>query len=157
MSQIIETKKAYLNTISISEIQRKHNGHWFDADTKSFFKSKWDDYAVQNEGSIYAYFVSSEQHGDNSRKYSVRRFNLDNGQFDSPYPDEETIFAFQRFDTKKQAEKAMREYLKTEPILTDKQLYYQRQIKEEEYNIERKQKRISELREKLKEVGITLA
>jgi hypothetical protein len=136
MTNQIEVKKPYPNTVSISELERK-NSHWFSEGNKRFFKSMWDSYALQNEGSIYAYFVSSEKHessfaGINEpRKYTVRKFNMLSGNF--AHDKDGTIFEFQKYATKKQAEKAMREYLKTEPIKADKLEYLQYELKELQY------------------------
>ena len=102
--------------IPIETVIRKHNGHWFSEDSKRFFRSRWENTAYQNEGSLYAYFISSEKFNDHTpRKYTIRRINMRNGEFStsSPIP---PIFEFQQYTTKKQANKALHDYLKTEDI-----------------------------------------
>lgn len=122
------------NTIPISELERK-NSIWFSERNKRFFKSLWDSYALQNEGSVYAYFVSSEKHEgigySEPRMYTIRKFNMISGNFEGDT--DGTIFEFQKFPTKKQAEKALREYLKNEPIKNEKIAFLQREIKELQY------------------------
>lgn len=86
---------------------------WFDTDNKRFFKSKWNNYAYQL--GEYAYFISSEKHENfymgisDPRKYTIRKFNMNTGEFST---DNKDIFNFQRYSTKKQAEKALNVYLK---------------------------------------------
>lgn len=132
-----QNKQSYPNTVPISELERK-NAHWFSEDNKRFFRSKWDSYALQNEGSIYAYFVSSEKHVsyfaniNEPRKYTIRKFNMVTGNMDVN-ADKNPIFEFQYFDTKKQAEKALREYLKTEPIKQEKIAHLQHELAELQY------------------------
>ena len=145
-----QIKKVYPNTISINEIIRKCTSHWFNEDSKRFFKSLWDQYAIQNDGSIFAYFISSEKHNDEARKYTVRRFNLISGNVSSPYPEENTIFEFQKYDTKKQADKALREYIKTEPQETDKQEFYKAEIANLEYQLKTINQKIAEYTAQLK-------
>jgi len=101
--------------IPIETIIRKHNGYWFSEDSKRFFKSRWENTAYQNEGSLYAYFISSEQHDANLRKYTIRRVNMRDGEFSTGYPTP-VIFEFQQYTTKAHALKALHEYLKTEDI-----------------------------------------
>lgn len=104
--------------VPIETIQRQHKGHWFSDDSKRFFKSMWDSYGLQNVGSIYAYFVSSEKFNDATpRKYGIRRVNMRNGEFSHK---DLGIFEFQAFNTKKQAYSALRKFLVTEPIYEDK-------------------------------------
>ena len=138
-------------TVAINEIRRKHNGHWFDTDTKRFFNSKWDSYALQNEGSIHAYFVSSEKHGNEDRKYTIRRFNMRTGDF--PGRDTNTIFEFQKYTTKTQAEKALREHLKTEPIRDDLVNFLNTEIEQLTYQIKRTTEEIAKLKAELE--GLT--
>jgi hypothetical protein len=159
-----ENKKIskYPNTVSINELVRKAP-HWFSEDNKRFFKSMWDSYALQNEGSIHAYFVSSEKHESSfanihePRKYTIRKFNMRTGDMVVTDDKKEPLFEFQHFTTKKQAEKAMREYMQVEPIETDKQAFLQDEIKEQEYTIKRTQAHIEELKEELKKLGITIS
>ena len=102
--------------IPIETVIRKHNGHWFSEYNKRFFKSRWENTAYQNEGSLYAYFISSEKFNDNtSRKYTIRRVNMRDGEFSTGYPTP-VIFEFQQYTTKAHALKALHEYLKTEDI-----------------------------------------
>ena len=101
--------------IPIETVIRKHSGHWFSEDSKRFFRSRWENTAYQNEGSLFAYFISSEQHDANLRKYTIRRVNMRDGEFPRGYPTP-VIFEFQQYTTKAQALKALHEYLKTEDI-----------------------------------------
>jgi hypothetical protein len=53
---------------TISQIQRRHEGHWFSADTMRFFGSKIESGVINGR-----YFVSSEDNFDRTaRFYSVR-------------------------------------------------------------------------------------
>jgi hypothetical protein len=156
-TQIQEVKKPYPNTVSISELERK-NSNWFSPESKRFFKSMWDSYALQNEGSVYAYFVSSEKHESSfaninePRKYTVRKFNMIVGRFDGDK--DGSIFEFQKYDRKDQAEKALREYLKTEPIKADKIEFLKQEIGEQKYKLERTQQRILEIETELEALEV---
>lgn len=140
-------------TIPISELERK-NDHWFSEDNKRFFKSMWDSYALQNEGSIYAYFVSSEKHVSHfaninePRKYTIRKFNMRNGEL----PSDEGIFDFQAFKDKRSAERELRKYLENEPIKEDKAKWLQSEIEHLEYIIKRTYEEIEELKKELEGV-----
>lgn len=101
-----------IDTLPINDLIQK-NANWFNEGNTRFFKSKWDDYAYKL--GEYAYFISSEKHvnyfvGINDpRKYTIRKFNMETGEFST---DNKDIFNFQRYSTKKQAEKALNAYLK---------------------------------------------
>jgi hypothetical protein len=146
------------NTVSISELERK-NSHWFSEDNKRFFKSMWDSYALQNEGSVYAYFVSSEKYvnyssgANEARMYTIRKFNMRNGRFEGDK--DGTIFEFQKYSTKAQAEKAMRKYLKTEPIKEDKAKYLQSEIEQLQYEEKQIGPKIQKLINELAELHTT--
>ena len=58
--------------VNMSEIEMNHRGHWFDADAKRFFKTRLPRTGVKTEQGVY-YFVSSEQHGDSPRRYTIRK------------------------------------------------------------------------------------
>ena len=106
------------NIRPIEEFKNKYHGHWFDADSKRFFNSRWDNVLYQNDGSIYAYFISSERNGyNNPRLYTIRRVNMRSFDFSSDFKSK--IFNFQGFSTKREAYKFLREYLKTEDVKTD--------------------------------------
>ena len=141
-----ETTTVEVEYIPISELIRK-NSHWFSEDNKGFFKSKWDSYALHNKGSIYAYFVSSEKHEslfsniNEPRKYTIRKFNLRDGDLKS----ESDIFDFQKYGTKSKALRALKEYMKTEPIKNDTVEYINSKIESLRYNIKRIESLTTEL------------
>lgn len=59
----------------IKDHMRAAGSHWFDPDTMRFFKGRVLDEVYQGPGGIY--FVSSERHNDDPRKYTVREFVAD--------------------------------------------------------------------------------
>ena len=140
------------NTVSINELERK-NSTWFSENNRRFFKSMWDSYALQNEGSTYAYFVSSEKHVSYSsginepRKYTIRKFNMRNGKISNNK--DGTIFEFKKYTTKAQAEKALRKHLKTEPIRDDMVNFLNAEIEQLTYQIKRTQDEIVNLKTEL--------
>ncbi len=139
--------------IPIDEIIRKCP-NWFSEDSKRFFDSLWNSYALKNKDSIYAYFVSSEKHTsyyptyiNEPRKYTIRKFNMRSGDF-SP-EQKNTIFVFQNFETKDKAEKALRSYLEQEPIIKETRDWIRREIKQERYNRKRSLENIENLKQEL--------
>jgi hypothetical protein len=130
---------------------------WFSKDNSRSFRSKWNSYALQNGGSIHAYFVSSERHVSHfarinePRKYTIRKFNMRDGSFSTSI-DDDSIFKFQRYNTKKQAERALKEYLKTEPIKADLTEWLKRTITSLQYEQSRIHKQIGDLNTELIDV-----
>ena len=92
-------------TESIVTVQRRHNGHWFDADTMRFFSSRVSDTAYNDENG-HSYFVSSERDTYRNRQpkrlYTVRVQNTETGDID-------TVGDFQGYSTRYQAHKAAQE------------------------------------------------
>jgi hypothetical protein len=81
------------------EIERTHNGHWFDRATMRFFSSRLPDpYSTPIGG---RYFISSERNDTQPRLFTIREA-LSNGEI-------ETVGEFQGFATRKAAEKAAAE------------------------------------------------
>ena len=73
----------FKGTVSIDEIERRHTGHFFDANAKRFFRSRMPQtgYRVGNK----AWFITSEQFADfhgyvAARKYTVRVIDWDTGR-----------------------------------------------------------------------------
>lgn len=88
--------------ISMNEVERKHNGHWFSKDSMRFFKSRLpqDAYKI---GDLY-YFISSEQYMSDPRAYTLRVMTED-GTIDS-------VGEFQEHATKARAKSALRAIVK---------------------------------------------
>lgn len=87
-----------LNTIEeIKQASKDAGGHWFDADTMRFFRSRIGHKAYPvSDG---AFFVTSERYDDDSpRLYTVRRA-YDSGEI-------ETVGEFQGYATLEQANTA---------------------------------------------------
>jgi hypothetical protein len=88
----------------MGEVRHVHSGHWFDADTMRFFKSRVPDYwSPLIHG---RYFISSERnetpfHPSEPRRYTIREVRS-NGDID-------TIGEFGGYATKRAAERAARE------------------------------------------------
>ena len=83
---------------TINNIKRFHKGHWFNADTMNFFKSKVYE-TVIDDGTRYL-FLSSEKGPSNVRSYTIRTM---------AYSGNITTGDFQKFRTKRQAEKYIEE------------------------------------------------
>ncbi len=84
----------------IREANAARGGHFFDADTLRFFKSKIARSAYAGPGGTY--FVTSEQGPDERRAWSVRRFDPNRPRTI------ETVGQFQGFRTQEAAdEKAL--------------------------------------------------
>lgn len=146
-----------INRIPIDDVQRKHNGHWFDADSKRFFNSRWDSYALQNDGSIFAYFVSSERHDLNPRLYSIRSVNMRNGEFSEPESHKDSeIFEFQKYMTKQAAYAALHAFLAVEAqtVLKDKIAWLETTIHyKENYQCAALRKEIDDLRTEVQQLN----
>lgn len=90
-----------MQPFTINDIQstmRANGSHWFDADSMASFGCRLDD-RVYNGAS--AFFVSSEKRFDDSRGYSVRRFDGESI---------ETIGEFCGYETLAEAREAARDY-----------------------------------------------
>jgi hypothetical protein len=85
--------KGTLTYRSMDEVRAAHHGHWFDASTLRFFRSRVSD-------TIYGgrFFVTSEQDGDHPRRYTIRVAHPE-GAID-------TVGAFQQYATGSGAHKA---------------------------------------------------
>ena len=57
------------------DIVNKATGHFFDADTMRFWHSRLPQVAYSNND-LEAYFITSEQSGNQPRKYTIRCFNF---------------------------------------------------------------------------------
>ena len=150
--------EANYDIIPIEDIKRVHTGYWFSEGAKGFFNSRWDSYALRNKGSIFAYFISSEKcRDDDARKYTIRSINMLNGEFSTPATASKELFDFQRFSTKKQADKALRAYLIMENILEDHAAWIEQEIKHIEiYVIPQQVEKVKKLQSKLEELKRTI-
>lgn len=100
--------------VGMDDVRRKHSGHWFDADTMRFFRSRVGSKAYESNDGRYRFFVSSEQFEYNGsyregyayhsepRFYSVRVQLPDGGI--------ETVGEFQGYSSRKRADDAARGY-----------------------------------------------
>lgn len=79
---------------SVSDMERKHYGHWFDRDTMRFFKSRIMSNIFPSKTAIY--FVSSEQNDNRPRLFTVRKYDIKND-------DISTIGEFQGYESKTKA------------------------------------------------------
>lgn len=75
-----------MQRVEIEKIVRTYknlneNGHWFDKDTLSFFNSKMPQRGFKHKDSYY--FITSEKFGDNERKYTPRRLDLNTGEIET--------------------------------------------------------------------------
>lgn len=61
--------KNFEGCYTISEVERLHNGHWFDTNTMRYFKCRIDRNRYLSKNRM---FISSEKYQDESRKYTVR-------------------------------------------------------------------------------------
>lgn len=87
-----------LNTIEeIKQANKDADGHWFDADTMRFFRSRVSRKVYPVEAGTY--FVTSERFDDNSPRLYTVRFIWTDG-------DVETQGEFQQYKTSKAAHKA---------------------------------------------------
>ena len=106
---ITYTEQVQPEYVTISEIKRRHDGHWFSPDTMRFFASRAPQggYKVGNK----AYFISSEQfqlfNGERrQRAYTIRVMDWITGDID-------TLGEFNKL-SKSQANTALRNILKGE-------------------------------------------
>ncbi len=91
-----------METVDIRDIERlnaEKGQHWFDAGTLRYFRSRYADTATVKDGG--AYFTSSERGPGMSRRYSVRRMDMETGAVDS-------VGNFQDYATLSQAKAALR-------------------------------------------------
>lgn len=77
-----------MKVVSIDEVRRRHKGHWFDADSMRFFRSRVADVAYMSEDGSRAYFVSSEkfvpsQGPAEARRYTIRFMYWNTGEIDT--------------------------------------------------------------------------
>jgi hypothetical protein len=80
----------------VDEIRRAHDGHWFDADTMRFFRTRLGDIVIGGR-----YFISSEASDYNApRLYSIREAFADASI--------DTVGEFQAYRTRREAEKVAR-------------------------------------------------
>jgi len=86
---------------SICNVKYKAKGHFFDAGTMRFFKSKA--YETVYCGKLNWYFVTSEKNDGYKRLFTVRALDLTTLSI-------ETIGEFQLYNTQLQAEKAAKRY-----------------------------------------------
>ena len=106
-----------MNIVSMQEIENEYSPgigrHWFDADTKRFFRCRLADVGYRAaDGSVY--FVSSEQNhgmgGPYPRRYTVRRLT-------GPKGNVETVGAFGEFGTSATATKYAQGYASGNKVL----------------------------------------
>lgn len=92
-----------METVDIRDIERlnaQKGKHWFEADALRFFRSRYADSATIKDGG--AYFTSSEKGPGMSRRYSVRRMDMETGSVDS-------VGGFEAYDTLARAKAALKE------------------------------------------------
>jgi hypothetical protein len=96
-------------TITVEQlkaINKGHGGHFFDPGAMRFFNSKV--HGPVYVGSDGWYFVTSEQHESNPRKYTIRKMDKE-GNISQP----EGLFdGFQKYNTLGSAQKAAKDYAK---------------------------------------------
>jgi uncharacterized protein (DUF1330 family) len=93
--------------MTISDIKTANkaaDGHWFDADTLRFFRSKVLPTVYEGPGGVF--FVTSEQYASmdgplHPRRYSVRQFDPSDSSVD-------TVGDFQQYGTADAAKQAAR-------------------------------------------------
>ena len=78
MENLSKNDIMYYNSIPIYKLEEL-NPNWFSVGNKRFFNSKWENYAIQNQNSIHAYFISSEKHEPLfSKNYEPRKYTIKN-------------------------------------------------------------------------------
>lgn len=95
-----------MNRHAIDDIQRAHKGHWFDASSMRFFKSRVSSDAYRTADGAYSFFVSSERFDYSPqypRMFSVRRYTWATDNL-------ETIGQFQAYAYRDTAQRAARYY-----------------------------------------------
>lgn len=103
----------FINRVQIYSIEdlkkdyyRKTKGHWFDQSSMKFFNSRISSELFYSPNKEMIYFVSSEQFNrDHARLYSVRSYNVKNGNID-------TVGEFQQYNTMAQAKRAAKNLAK---------------------------------------------
>lgn len=98
------------DTIELALVSHQLGSHWFAPNTMRFFRSR-----VSRQVFGGKYFISSEDTSSpyypDVRKYSVRSFRIENGEFFI-----ETIGEFRQYDTRSQAFAAIQKLLKAEGL-----------------------------------------
>lgn len=87
-----------IQTIDIRDVIAKHQGHWFDADTMRFFKTRLPSVAYQVGDRVL--FVTSEK-GPNGIRLCTIREQLEDGSI-------RTVGDFQAYYTRLQAFRALK-------------------------------------------------
>jgi hypothetical protein len=89
----------------VIEANKRAGFHFFDADTKRFFRSR-----IGNTLYVDRYFTTSEQFHNNmtgqtdARKYTIREFHKDTGRISE-------VGEFQQYDSNAQAVRAVKKML----------------------------------------------
>lgn len=65
----------------ITDIKRVHRGHWFDEGAMRFFKSRILSEVYPSKNAVF--FVSSEDNGQDGRKYTTRKLELSTGNIET--------------------------------------------------------------------------
>lgn len=92
--------------VEMYEIARRHLGHWFDAGSMRFFRSRLAQGGYRTADRSHVYFVSSEQFEDHTgyrapRLYTVRVMDWQTGDVD-------TVGEFQAYPNRSTADRAAR-------------------------------------------------
>lgn len=83
---------------TMSDIRRRHYGHWFDVDTMRFFKSRFPN---GEYGVLYGrFFISTEKYSDDTARLATIRYVTDDG-------DIRTLGGFQAYKSPAAAAKAL--------------------------------------------------
>jgi hypothetical protein len=90
-----------INTDDLAQRNARAGHHWFSPGTLRFFRSRISATAYMSADEQRAYFVSSEQHAGDRRRYSVRVADLTTGHVG-------TEGEFQAYGTWKSADGAAR-------------------------------------------------
>lgn len=82
------TETARAEYVEMYEIARRHLGHWFDASSMRFFRSRLAQGGYRTADRSKVYFVSSEQFEASDgyrapRRYSVRVMDWETGDVDT--------------------------------------------------------------------------
>jgi len=85
---------------AVKNCNKSHGGHWFSTDTMKFFRCRLPKTVIAEK-----YFITSEQFDTNSpRLFTIRSIEWETGKID-------TIGEFQQFESAKEAEKWLQNYL----------------------------------------------
>ena len=87
----------------IRTVQQLHKGHWFDADTLRFWRSRFSAAAAEYNGGYL--FVSSEKYNDIAKRWYSVRFCDSEGHIT-------TVSDFQEYATGRQAWAAIHKLVK---------------------------------------------